>query len=242
MKLLKHIALCWVVCSLFATAVVAEETSMWSGKVEFGGLKNTGNANTLTLDGAFEVDHIYGRWETKLSGEGTRTKDDDVTTSEYYGVDLKSQYNFPIKVYAFSELDYREDLFGGTIYQWSGLVGLGYHLFVPDSEIGYLVDFELGKGKRQSKKVANFGLDNDFINHAAILGQYAWTEDDVIKAEVSFEWGNDDENTESEISWVHTLFESVTVDISHNRRTTSKPSANNVYTDTKTSVKFGYEF
>ena len=246
-QLLNRIVLCCFLAApgfAYAEDVAAPAEHQVSGNIEAGGFKTTGNSETKTLEGQFEVKYAYGQWSSELTFEGSQTSDAGVLTSDNYEAALRGVYDMQNHAYGFVQLGYREDFFSGIYYEKSNIAGMGYHFFTDEPL--YDLDAEIGYGMRVSKKLINGivrpRLDYDPGTHIAIFSKYHFTEKDLIEFNVQAELGNDDEYIKKELAWVHTLFDHLTVNFGYVVKTNSKPEVGTVGTDDKLSVKLGYEF
>ena len=224
----------------FAEDLDLKEEHQFSGKVELGGYKTTGNTDTQTYDGTLELNYAFAKWSSEFSFQGSQTAEGGKVTSDYYEATLRGKYELPYHMYALLQYGYRDDYFGGIIRENSYVVALGYHAFadVPD----FSVDIELGYGERISKKVDVVRIDYDPGQHLALFAQYDFSKDDTVKYQFTGEYGNDDDYLKHEISWVHQLFADLHIDFSYETRTSTAPELGIVATDTTLSVKLGYEF
>ncbi|MDX8387367.1 MAG: DUF481 domain-containing protein [Ghiorsea sp.] len=212
----------------------------FSGNVAFGGFQTQGNSETKTLDGKIELTHAYNQWSTGLVLVGTQTSESNQLTLEYYEAELKPEYNFANQTYAFVLLGYKEDIFGGVIWETTQLAGIGYHAFTDEPT--YAVDLEIGYGARDSKKENRTNQDHDPGTHLAILSEYKLSEENAFKINLRAELGNDDDFIKKEVSWEHHLFGQMSINFDYEVRTDSKPALGKERSDSKTSVKLGYEF
>jgi len=237
-------------CLFFGSSLAMAESedavqgNVFSGSIELGGYKTSGNTETRTFDGKLELGHKLQQWSSKFTLEATQVMEDAVVTSDYYDAILKSIYDLPVNYYVFIKLGYREDTFSGVYYEKTYIGGLGYHMFADEPK--YSVDLELGYGQRITKKLVNGvirrRLEYDPGTHIAILGQYNFSEEDTIKINLTGEFGNDDDYINKEYSWEHKLFDAFKIDLAYEARTLTKPGVNAVATDSKTTIKLGYEF
>jgi len=235
----------FILCMLFSCLLYAEDLDVISehnisGKVELGGLQTTGNTESTTLEGQLKIEHEYQQWLTIVSFAGKQTTDDGVLSSDNYNANFKEVYQLPWQTYVFAEFNYREDVFSGIYSEVIKLAGLGYHFFADKADYG--IDFELGYGVRDTKKVGKTKVDHDLGTHIAILAEYLWTEDDKMNLNITVETGNDDDFIKKELLWEHHLFDAFTLDFSYEVITLTKPPAGKLGTDTDLSVQLGYSF
>ena len=216
----------------------------FSGNVELGGFKTTGNSETQTIEALVETEYSYNKWAVNFSFEALQTSDGGVLTSDNYEASIKGIYNMENHAYGFIQLGYREDFFSGVYNEKFQLGGFGYRFFTD--EPAYELDTELGYGLRVTRKLINGiirpRIDYDPGTHIAIFSKYHFTEKDLLKLNIEAELGNDDDYIKREIAWVHNLFESLNVNFSYVVKTNTKPEVGTVGTDDKLSVKLGYEF
>ena len=135
----------------FTAPVVAaeeeEQESPWAGKATLGYLATSGNSETTSLNGGFEVGYTAGNWAHLLTLGAINATQDEVTTAEAYDVSWKSERNFSENNFMFGRLDWRKDLFSAYDQQFSQTAGYGRRLI--DSE-RHKLNATLGAGARQS--------------------------------------------------------------------------------------------
>jgi len=240
MRLLAFVFLMMWSVVAFAETELTESEHEFTGKIEFGGDKKSGNTNTSNYEGAVELGYTYGPWETQFAFSGNQATEDGVLSEDYYEGSLKGLYNFQNNYYAFLLYTYRKDIFSGIYWEKGTIGGLGYHAFtdIPD----YSLDVELGFGERNTKKTTKITIDNDPGMHLAIAGSYNVSERDTVSTKITLENGNDDDYVQKNFSWEHKLNESLRLGYAYEARTVTLPEVGKARTDVHTNFYLGYEF
>jgi putative salt-induced outer membrane protein YdiY len=105
----------------------------WRADVGFGFAYTTGNTDTQNLNLTFDVVHDP---ETKnvliARGLWIRNKTDDELSADRAGFDVRDEYTFSGRTFAFVELGFQQDAFKELDYLWTPLVGVGHHLVDSD--------------------------------------------------------------------------------------------------------------
>jgi len=228
--------------SAYAEEVMLENE--FSGLIEFGGDSSSGNSNNSAFASKLELGHSYGEWSNQFRFDASQKKDSGSLTEDKYNTIFKAIYELPKHLYTFVRLGYRQDSFSGVYWEKTYIGGFGYRAFTDSPE--YKLDVEVGYGQRDTRKLENgvirAKLDVDRGTHIALITQYNFTDEDVLKASVTAELGNDDDYIQTEISWKHKLFADLHLDVSYESLTLSKPALTKVSTDTKIMYKLGYSF
>lgn len=133
-----------------ATASDAAEAvaSPWSGNAELGFIQTSGNSDTQSFNGKFNLVHELDPSTTALKLEALTSEEDGESSKEKYLAELKHDYALTKISYLASSLTYEDDRFNGYEYQSTLAVGYGYHAW-NDKKKGKL-DLEFGPGYRRS--------------------------------------------------------------------------------------------
>jgi putative salt-induced outer membrane protein len=125
----------------------APAAALWSGSSELGFIQTSGNSDTQSFNGKFELVRELAPVETSLNLEALTSEEDGDSSKEKYLAQLKHDYSLSKRSYLASVLSYEDDRFNGYQYQSSLSVGYGYHAWADKQ--GKL-DLEVGPGYRRS--------------------------------------------------------------------------------------------
>jgi len=221
-----------------AAPAAAEPESPWSGKASLGYLSTSGNTDTTSMKGGFEVAYEVNKWKHKLGGGANSAEDTGVQTAEAYQLAWKTDYSFTETDYVFGLINWNKDLFSGVTEQLSTTAGYGRRVFDTPSHVlnleigaGYR-DADLSDGTTESGAIVRGGLD------------YTWyfSENSGFNQKLNVETGSDNTYIES-ISEVRAkLVGDLAVVLSYTIRDNSNVPAGNVNSDKLSAVSIEYTF
>jgi putative salt-induced outer membrane protein len=125
----------------------APAEAAWSGNAELGFIQTSGNSDTQSFNGKFNLERQRAPVSTSLNLEVLNSEDDGVSSKERYIAVIEHDYSLGKRSYLASVLSYEDDRFNGYQYQSSLSVGYGYHAWADKQ--GKL-DLEVGPGYRRS--------------------------------------------------------------------------------------------
>ena len=146
-----------------ASAPVAAE-AVWDGNAELGFIQTSGNSDTQSLNGRFNLSRELDKLKTALKLEALTSEDSGERSSEKYLAQVKVNYAIGEYDYLTSLATYQDDRFSGYEYQSVLAVGYGYHAW--NDKNGKL-DLEAGPGYRRDV-LKDRNSDGDKIEEEAI--------------------------------------------------------------------------
>lgn len=148
----------------FAAEAEATEGADWKGNAELGFIHTSGNSDTQSLNGKFQLSREEGPFTSGLKLEALSSEDSGTKSKEKYLAALKFDYAIGKKDYLTSQALYEDDRFNGYEYQSSVTVGYGYHAWKDEN--GKL-DIEAGPGYRRDV-LETRNEDGDKVNEEAV--------------------------------------------------------------------------
>lgn len=191
MKMLCRIAAVNVLL-LFTIAAHADEEEGFSGRAGLGYLATSGNSESESLNGNFDLGWNYAPWRHSLSGVLIRSSTSGATTAEAYGLTGQSKYDFSDTSYVFALVAYDSDKFSSVDQQIRATAGYGRRLINKDNHV---LNAEIGAGFRQSD-LRDGTSEDDVIYRLA--GDYAWTISETSKFTQTLSIESGSSNTYSE--------------------------------------------
>jgi putative salt-induced outer membrane protein YdiY len=125
----------------------APTEAAWSGNAELGFIQTSGNSDTQSFNGKFNLERQLEPVTTSLNLEVLTSEEEGVSSKERYIAAVEHAYSLGKRSYVASVLAYEDDRFNGYQYQSSLSVGYGYHAWADEQ--GKL-DLEVGPGYRRS--------------------------------------------------------------------------------------------
>ena len=168
-KLLPLIA--YLAAAISFTSQAEEEaiTPVWSGQAELGFIDTSGNTDTRSLNGKFNLVHNVQPVKTGLRLEALTSEENGRSSKEKYFAEIKSDYTLGEYDYIASLLSYEDDRFSGFEYQSVLSVGYGYRIW--HAKKGHF-DVEIGPGYRRTsldeRNESGDKLKDEFIGRLAL--------------------------------------------------------------------------
>lgn len=131
------------------TSQAAEEVAdpVWAGQAELGFIETSGNTDTRSFNGKFNLEHDIQPMKIGLRLEALTGEENGTSSKEKYFAEVKSDYTLGEYDYITSLLSYEDDRFSGFEYQSVLSVGYGYRLW--HAKKGHF-DVEVGPGYRRT--------------------------------------------------------------------------------------------
>lgn len=221
-----------------ADAAQEAEVDPYTGNVELGYVKTSGNTQAQTLNAKAKVEAKYAQWRQTFKLEALNTADREVTTAERYLAFLKTDYEFSKKDYAFGLLNYENDRFSGYDYHMSIVLGYGRRLLNTPT---LLLELEGGPGYRYSELNDGSKQDEAVLR---LAGDFKWqlSKSATFEEELSTEIGEDATISRSVTSLSSQIVGSLAMKLAYSYRYTSEVPVGVEKRDTATSVTLVYKF
>jgi len=232
------------VCLLLAMSLPAysaeeeKEPKGWFGAAEFGLVITSGNTDTSTATGKFEVSYDLEKWLHFAKLEVVNAEVDDTTTAERYLLNLKSDYKMDDNQFLFAGFTHDIDKFSGFDSQSTLVAGYGRKLY--DTE-NFQLSAEIGPGYRTSE-LDDGSNDSEAILHLGSKGKYTVNEYSHFVADLTIDGGSDQTISIFNIGYVNKLNNALALKLSFNIKKSSNVPVGNDDTDTITSVSLLYSF
>lgn len=166
-------------------------TSPWSGNAELGFIDTSGNTDTRSTNGAFELKHTGEHWDTSLKLSALTSKEQGITSKEKYNAAVKFDRNLSERSYLAIDATQERDRFNGFEYQSTLSVGYGYRAIKED--------------KMNLALEAAPGFRRDKLKDSGTI-----SEDPILRLAANFDW---------EISEGVSFIEEFTADIGEDNAT-----------------------
>jgi len=210
----------------------------WSGEVDGGAVRTSGNINTQTLNAHGKLAVRYGRWTQILRGNALNTQNQGATTGERYRLSLKTNYHLSELDYLFGRLGYVNDRFTGYRSRVTETAGYGRDLIRRKR---FHWNLELGGGARQDRLVGGVRRQSAIVRGAT---HAVWHISDAskLKQMVEEDGGSDGWVTHSVTSLQSRIIGNLSSKIYFSLTDTSKVPAGRKRLDTETGVNLVYSF
>lgn len=101
----------------------------WSGRVQLGTSRSTGNTDNLALSLAVDLDRKGIDWEHQLKATADFQRSSGVTTGERYFASYEPRYNLNKRAFAYGIAQFERNPFQGFDARYAVSGGVGYRLF-----------------------------------------------------------------------------------------------------------------
>ncbi len=215
------------------------QASEWKGEAAAGLLTTSGNSDTRSINGKFNLEYLTTKWKNRFNATALNNNDEEQSTAERYTVGDQLDYNFNPKNYAFLAVDWEKDRFGG--FRERTVQSLGYgHRFLTGP--AHLLDAEIGAGARQTETQDTGERQDAFIGRLG--GRYQWviSETSTFSQSIKVESGSENTFSEAVSELKLSIIGNVFAGISFTARNNSDVPPDTKKTDTYTSVNLSYTF
>jgi len=222
-----------------AVMAADEEKSAWSGSAELGSIRTSGNTNTSSTTGKFEVKHAGAQWDSRLRLTSLNSKDDGETSKEKYTAGVQFDRNFSETTYLAITADQERDRFSGFEYQSTAGFGFGYRAINSDT---MHLDLEAGPGYRRDKVDDTGEIQEEAIGRLAL--KYQWTINDAVKffEEFTADMGSENSIYRSETGLQSRLNGSLAMNLSYKIKYVDEVPLGSEQKDTEFGVTLVYSF
>lgn len=188
---------------VLATPALAVEP--WSGDVGVGYLATSGNSESSSVNGKFELVYTAKRWRNTLNGAATQSAQEDEATgetrrsAERYTAGDKADFNFTERDYAFVAFEWEKDLVGPIRERMSETAGYGRKVLTGPE---HTLELELGAGVRQTETQVTpeapvAVTSDDAIGRGRLAYRWAFTENNHFAETIKVESGESNTLSES---------------------------------------------
>lgn len=219
----------------------AEPTSesAWSGSAELGFIDTSGNTETRSTNGAFELKHKGDNWDKALKLSALTSKEDDVTSKEKYNAELKFDRNFSERSYLAIDMTQERDRFNGFEYQSTASVGYGYRA-IREEKMN--LSLEAAPGYRRDKLKESDDINEDSILRLGL--SFDWEIRDGVSfiEEFTADIGEDNSTYKSETGLKSQIIGALATKITYKVKYVEEVPAENENTDRELGITFVYSF
>ena len=212
--------------------------SPWSGEVEFGWIRTTGNSSSNSANGKAKVQYEHARWKHSAALAVLNSTSNGVTTARSYTFNGKSKFSLHEREYMFANLLYQNDHLSGYRSQVSETVGYGRRVI---DQPRLFLDLEAGLGARQSRPITGPSV-NETI--ARGFGNLEWKigENSVFSQNLTMESGRDNTQTESVTALKAKVEGNLAMKLSYTVKHNTTVPTGNVKTETIASAALVMDF
>jgi len=219
---------------------LAAETAPWKAEVELGVINTTGNTESQSVNAKAMGLYQTTDWRHKANLESLVTSDTNGTSAERYYIAEKSDKKFTDSpAYAFEQIDYEADRFGGYTYRSTFILGYGRTLIKKDN---LALDAEIGVGYRKSEETATSDIVEETIGRGGVNVDWAITPHSAFREAVSIDAGDNATITKSVTSLKAQVNGNLATKLTYTIKNTSDVPVGNKKTDTETAFTLVYGF
>lgn len=101
---------------------------LWTGQIELGGFRSTGNTNNFGFSGALKANRKGIKWEHILLASADYQEDDGSVSKSQYSGSYQARYTLSDGYFTYGKGMYERDRIQGFKNRYTGSGGLGYRL------------------------------------------------------------------------------------------------------------------
>jgi putative salt-induced outer membrane protein len=224
------------------TSEVSAEAT-WSGNAELGFIQTSGNSDTQSFNGKFNLERQRELVTTSLNLEALNSKEEGVSSKERYIAAIEHDYFLGKRSYVASVLSYEDDRFNGYQYQSSLSVGYGYHAWADKQGT---LDLEVGPGYRRSaledRNEESNKIEEEAIARASLTLLVNISESAKFTEKFTVEGGDSKIVYKSDMGIQSTLIGQLAMKISYQVKHTTEVPEDKKNTDSLVGVTLVYSF
>ncbi len=211
----------------------------WSGEIELGGSRTTGNSRTDSVSVAAKLVGTYSDWEHDLGSSFDLARDDGETKKQRLLVNGETRYHFNGRAYSFGFIEYEDDRFSGFDWQLTESIGVGYRL-IDRPRLTF--DLEAGPGSRQSRVTATGQTEVELIGRITSGLEWQISDNAALTNDTSVVVGEERTTTKTVTALSAKIMAQWSGKLAFEVRHNSSPPTDSVATDTVTKASLAYEF
>ena len=217
------------------------QTNFWSGNIDFGYQKFTGNTDEETINGEIKLVREHQAWKWVNHARLLYSEVDSQRNAEKYDFATYLSYNFTDNAYVFGRIVYETDKFSGFDYQVNYVAGFGWNIYELKK---FTWDAEAGAGYRTSaiRPPSTEKNQDEAIATLSTKLQWQMTDNTEFNQYVSYEVGEDLNITYSNSELSVGLMDNLALKLSYNIKHSSKVPVNTDKTDSETLLSLSYAF
>lgn len=218
-------------------------TAIWSGNTELGFIQTSGNSDTQSFNGKFNIVRDLQPLKTAFKFDALTSEENGEASKEKYLSEFKLDYSLGEFDYFTSLLSYEDDRFSGYQYQSTLSIGYGYRAW--NEEQGKL-DFEVGPGyRRNSLEIRNEHgekIEEEAVGRLGMNLEVNISENAKFTEVITIEGGDSSTVYKSDMGLQSTLIGALAMKINYQVKHTDKVPEGTKDTDTTVGITLVYSF
>jgi putative salt-induced outer membrane protein len=211
---------------------------LWTGKVELGGSRTTGNSDTAGVTASVDVKREGIDWRQKFHAQVDYQENLGITTREHFLASYEPNYKLNERAYLYGQLQYESDRFLGYTDRVSGSLGAGYSAIkTPRVQL----DVELGPAYRYTAYTDD-NLQASIAARGSIDLKWKLLRNVTVSQNAAAYVQRFNSTLASTTSLSAHLFGPLSAQLSYNVQYESEPPAGSVSTDTTSRAGLVYAF
>ncbi len=217
--------------------------AQWAGNAELGFIQTSGNSDTQSFNGKFNIARNLQPLKTAFKFEALTSEESGDPSKEKYLSELKLDYSLGEYDYFTSLLSYEDDRFSG--YQYQSTLSLGYGYRAWNSERGKL-DLEVGPGyRRNALEVRNEHgekIEEEAVGRFGLNLEVKISDNAKFTEVISIEGGDSNVVYKSDMGLQSTLVGTLAMKINYQVKHTEQVPEDTKNTDSQIGVTLVYSF
>ncbi len=211
---------------------------LWTGQVELGGFRNTGNTNNFGVTGALKLDRQGIKWEHTITATANYQETDGAITTNKYLLAYQPRYTLHEGYFVYGRTQYEKDPISGFDNRFTLSGGLGRRLIKTKK---MTLSLEAGPAVRQVDYV-----DDPSETQWSVLTSldFAWKLNDTVKfTQTASAYVGTDNNTFTSATALETaMTKRLKLKLAYNFQHETDPASDTLKTDTTSTFSLVYGF
>jgi len=225
-----------------SSAMTLAGADAFTGEMEVGGVANTGNTETESLNIRITLENDSEKWRNILKMDSYYSSGSDGSESadaQKLTITGNSAYKYSKRGYVFTEAGYENDRFSGYDYRVHELIGLGRTFIISEERIS--LSAEAGPGGRHSKLSGGARLDELIFSASARL-RWSIGASSEFSENASVKSGGEGTVVQSVTAVKANIAGAMSMKLSFDVKWNSDAPDGKKQTDTITSITFVHDF
>ena len=222
-----------------AIPAAAPDEGKWSGEIDVGGSRATGNTENEQVNAALRVGYESGPWDSSANISYDFAKDSGEINTQRLRVGGNTKYRFTDRFFAYGLIDYDDDRFSGFNYELTQSGGLGYRPIHTDD---WEVEVSAGPALRISERKDTGEQDIEPGARGDLKIAWNITEGSSLTNTSSVTWGQERMMMENTTALTMKVIGQLSGRLSYNIRHNTDVPQGTDGTDTLTKASLVYAF
>ncbi|MCJ2181719.1 DUF481 domain-containing protein [Novosphingobium sp. 1949] len=211
---------------------------LWTGEVDLGGYRNTGNTNNFGVTGSLKLVRTGIKWEHTITATANYQETDHEITTNKYLIGYQPRYTLHEGYFVYGRAQYEKDPISGYYNRYTASGGLGRRLIKNDR---MTLSVEIGPALRQVDYVDD---PNQTTWSVLTSTDFSWKVNDMMKVtETASAYVGTDNGTFTSLTALEaSMTKKLKLKLSYSFEHETNPASDTLKTDTISALSLVYGF